>query len=100
MKKAKHLLNYLATNPDATMRFKASDMIMNIHLDALYSSKANAQSRACGHFFVGWDTKDGNLIKLNGVFFTFCAILRFVVPSASEAKFEALFLNCKESMIF
>jgi hypothetical protein len=53
MEKAKQLLNYLATNPDATMRFKASNMIMNVHSDASYLSEANAQSRACGHFFMG-----------------------------------------------
>jgi hypothetical protein len=41
MEKAKQLLDYLATNPNATMRFKASDMIMNVHLDALYLSKVN-----------------------------------------------------------
>jgi hypothetical protein len=57
MEKAKQLLDYLVTNPNATMRFKASDMIMNVHLDALHLSKANAWSKACGHFFmVGWDT--------------------------------------------
>jgi hypothetical protein len=48
--KAKQLLDYLATNPDPTMRFKASDMIMNVHLGVLYLSKANAQRRACRHF--------------------------------------------------
>jgi hypothetical protein len=97
---AKQLLIYLATNPNATMRFKASDMIMNVHLDALYLSKADAQSRACRHFFMGWDTKDGDPIKLNGDFFTLCAILHFVVASAAKTKLRALFLNCKEGMIF
>jgi hypothetical protein len=53
MEKAKQLLNYLGTNPDATMRFKASNMIMNVHLDASYLSEVNARSRACEHFFMG-----------------------------------------------
>jgi hypothetical protein len=83
MEKAKHLLDYLAMNPNATMRFKASDMIMNVYLDASYLFEANARSRACGQFFMGWDTKDGDPIKLNGAFFTLCAILRFVIPSAA-----------------
>ncbi len=52
------------------------------------------------HFFMGWATKDGTLIKLNGAFFTLCAILCFVITSAAEAKLGALFLNCKEGMIF
>jgi hypothetical protein len=68
MEKAKQLLDYSAMNPNATMRFKASDMIVNIHMVMSYLSKANARSRACGHFFMRWDTMDGNPIKLNGAF--------------------------------
>jgi hypothetical protein len=100
MEKAKQLLDYLARNPNATIQFCASDMIMNVHSNALYLFKANTRSHACGHFFMGWSAKDGNPIKLNGAFFTLCAILRFFVPSTAEAKLGALFLNCKEGMIF
>ncbi len=50
MAKTKQLLDYLATHHDATVHFHASDMILNIHLDVLYLSKANAHSRACRHF--------------------------------------------------
>ena len=100
MEKAKHLLDYLATHHDATIRYRASDMIMNVHSDASYLSESGARSRACGHFFMGWSPKDGDPIKLNGAFFTLCAILRFVVASAAEAELGALFLNCKEGMIF
>jgi hypothetical protein len=49
---------------------------------------------------MGWTAKDGDPIKLNGAFFTLCAILRFIVASAAKAKLGALFLNCKEDMIF
>jgi hypothetical protein len=49
---------------------------------------------------MGWITTDGDPIKLNSAFFTLCAILCFVVASAAEAKLGALFLNCKEGMIF
>jgi hypothetical protein len=62
MEKAKQLLNYLATYPDATIRFRASDMIMNVHSNASYLSEAYAQSRACGHFFMGWTPKEGDPI--------------------------------------
>ncbi len=34
MAKTKQLLDYLATYPDATIHFGASDMILNVHLDA------------------------------------------------------------------
>jgi hypothetical protein len=100
MVKAKQLLDYLATNPDATIWFRSCDMIMNVHSDASYLSEADARSRACEHFFMGWTAKDGNPIKLNGAFFTLCAILRFVVASAAKAELGALLLNCKEGMIF
>ena len=73
---------------------------MNVHSDASYLSELDARSRACGHFFMGWSPKDGNPIKLNGAFFTLCAILWFVVASAAEAELSALFLNCKEGIIF
>ena len=75
-------------------------MIMNVHSDAFYLSESNARSRACGHFFMGWSPSNGDPILLNGAFFTLCAILCFVVASAAEAKLGALFLNCKEGMIF
>jgi hypothetical protein len=100
MEKAKQLLDYLAMNPNAIMRFKASDMIMNDHSDVLYLSKVNTRSRACRFFFMGWDTKDGDPIKLNGACFTLCAILHFIIASTAKAKLGALFLKCKEGMIF
>jgi hypothetical protein len=85
MTKTKQLLDYLATYPNATIHFRASDMIMNIHSNASYLSESDACSRACGHFFIGWSPTDGDPIRLNGAFFTLCAILWFVVASAAEA---------------
>ncbi len=100
MDKTKQLLDYLATHPDATIRFRASDMILNIHSNASYLSEANAQSRACAHFFMGWALTDGDPIELNGALFILCTILSFVVASAAKAELGALFLNCKEGIIF
>jgi hypothetical protein len=42
IQKAKQLLNYLATYPDATICFRASNMIMNVHSNASYLSKSDA----------------------------------------------------------
>ena len=89
MAKAKQLLDYLATHP-----------VLNVHSDASYLLETNAQSRACGHFFMGWTPKDGDSIKLNGAFYTLCTILCFVVALAAEAKLGALFLNCKDGIPF
>jgi hypothetical protein len=100
MAKTVQLLDYLVTHPNATVRFHASNMILNIHLDASYLSEANAHSRACGHFFMGWRADPTKPIKLNGALFTLCAILRFVVASAAEAELSALFLNCTQASRF
>jgi hypothetical protein len=47
------LLDYLATHPDATIRYHASDMIFHIHIDASYLSVSNARSPLGGLFFLG-----------------------------------------------
>ncbi len=54
MAKAKQLLGYLATHPNVTIRFRASNMVLNIHSDASYLLETKAHSRACGHFFLGF----------------------------------------------
>jgi hypothetical protein len=94
------LLDYLVTHSDATIQFYASDMVMDIHSDASYLSESNARSRACGHFFMGWQPVDGESIRLNGAFYTNSVILKFVVASVAEAELGALFHNCQDGIIF
>ncbi len=79
------LLDYLASNSEVKVRYYASDMIMNIHLDVSYLSDTNACSRACRHFFMGWMPQNGEPIKINGAFYVNATILKFVVASAAEA---------------
>jgi hypothetical protein len=75
-------------------------MLLNVDSDALYLSKSDARSHACGHPLMGWSPNDGDLIRLNGSFYTSCTILHFVVASTAEAELRALLLNCKEGIIF
>jgi hypothetical protein len=100
MAQCTQLLDYLSGHPDAKVRFHASDMILNIHSDASYLLEANARSRACGHFFMGWMPKDGESIRINGAFHVSTTILRFVVASAAEAELGALYHNCQTGIIF
>ncbi len=100
MEKAYQVVDYLATHPDAIVRFRASEMILNIHSNASYLTEPKSCSRTSGHFFLGWLPIDGEPIRLNGPFHTLCSILRFVVSSAAEAELGALFLNCQEGIIF
>ncbi len=100
MARCRQLLNYLAANSDAKVRYHTSDMVLNIHSDALYLTEAIARSRLCGHFFMGWVPKNGEPIKLNGAFHVSANIMRFVVASAAEAKLGALYHNCQTAIVF
>ena len=53
-----HMLDYLATNSNAQVRFYPSNMILNVHSDASYLSAKDAKSCAAGHFFLGWEPDD------------------------------------------
>jgi hypothetical protein len=95
--KLTQLLNYCSTHPDATIRYHASDMILNIHSDAGYLNEPEARSRAGGHFFMSSTPKNG-VQQHNGSILTLSTILRMVVASAAEAEIGALFLNAKEGV--
>jgi hypothetical protein len=99
MERCIQLLDYLASNQNAKVRFHASDMVLNIHSDASYLSESGAQSCACGHFFMGWMPHNGEPVKLNRAFYTSSSMMRFVVASAAEAELGALFHNCQTGMI-
>ena len=90
------MLGYLATNTDATIKFHASDMVLNIHSDASYLSAKNAKSCKSVYFFLVSVPKGEESITLNGAIFTLCTILKFLASSAAEAELGALFVNVKE----
>jgi hypothetical protein len=46
-------LDYMWTRPDAKIRYRASDMILNVHSDASYLSAPKVRSLAGGYFFLG-----------------------------------------------
>ena len=58
--KVNNLLDYLASNPNSTIRFHASGMILFIHSDASYLSVAKSRSRASGVYFLS-DPKPDNI---------------------------------------
>jgi hypothetical protein len=100
LKKCTQLLDYLANHAKVNFCFHASDMIMNIQLDASYFLEAKAGSRLCGHFFMGWLPKDNEPNCLNGAFYVGANIMRFVVASAAEAELGALNHNCQEGIVY
>ena len=100
MERCTQLLDYLAGHVDTKIRFHVSNMIMNIHLDALYLSELKAHSRACGHLFLGWMPKDDEPVCLNGAFYVSTMLLWFVVASAAEVELEATFTTIVKQALF
>ena len=93
------MLDNLATNLNATVRFYPSNMILNVHSDVSYLSAKNTKSCADGHFFLDWQPDDKRPIRLNGSIVTLCTILKFVAASVAEAELCAMVLNAKEAKI-
>jgi hypothetical protein len=87
------MLDYLATHPDATIRYHASDMVLYIHSDASYLSVPNARSRLGGLSFLG--NKSPEQETLNGSILNVSAVIKNVVASAAEPEVGACFHNAQ-----
>jgi hypothetical protein len=87
------MLDYLATHPDATIRYHASDMILHIHSDASYLLVSNARSRLGGRFFLG--NKSNEQETLDGSILNVAAVIKNVVASAAESEIGACFHNAQ-----
>ena len=95
------LLDYIATHPDAAIRYHASDMVLAICSDAAYLVLPNARSRAAGFFFLTnlpGATSNPPKPTPNGAVHVLCKTLRSVAASASEAETGSLFLNAQEAV--
>jgi hypothetical protein len=87
------MLDYLATHPDATIRYHASKMVLHIHSDASYLSVSNARSRLGGLFFLGNNSPERE--TLNVSILNIAAVIKNVVASAAESEFGACFHNAQ-----
>ena len=99
-KKITQLLNYLATNPDATIRYTGSDMVLWVHSDASYFSYPKSKRRAGGMYFLSNKPPSPHYPAnfeptLNGIVHIVCKILRNIMVSAAEVELGALLLNCQ-----
>jgi hypothetical protein len=86
MIRVNQFLDYMWTHPNAKIRYRASDMILNVHSDALYLSAPKAHNRAGGYFFLSSLPRNGDPIKLNGAIHVTCTILKLVAASVAEAE--------------
>jgi hypothetical protein len=87
------LLDYLATHPDATIRYHASDMILHIHSDASYLSVSNARSHLGGLFFCS--DKPQQEDTLNGSILNVVSVIKNMVASVAESEVGACFQNAQ-----
>ncbi len=86
------LLNYVATHPNTGLQYHVCDMILAVHTDAYYLSKAGGKSRAAGHFYL---TNQNNKNFNNRAVLTLSAIIKHVMLSTSKAELSALYYGSK-----
>ena len=89
------LLDYLATHPNAAIRYHASDMVLAFDTDASYLSEVGGKSRAAAYYYM---TREGNRAFTNGAVDVLSTIIKHVMSSASEAESGALYYGCKRAM--
>jgi hypothetical protein len=100
------LLNYCATHPEATVRYKRSNMILHVTSDASYLSASEARSRVGGYFFMSDDIGPDNpkpdepAPPFNGPIHINSLIMPAVMSSAAEAELGAIFYNAKDACAF
>jgi hypothetical protein len=87
------LLDYLATNPDATIRYHAPYMILHIHSNASYLSVSHAHSCLGGLFFCG--EKPPKEDTLNESILNVSSVIKNVVASAAESEVGACFQSAQ-----
>ena len=93
-KAVQRFLNYAASNQDAKISFRASDMLYKIGSDAAYLVCPEARSRAGGYHYLG--NKDDNLF--NGPIYVLAKIIKNVTESAAEAEVAGLFMKAQQAV--
>jgi hypothetical protein len=103
-KEVKQVLDYLATHPDAKIRFTPSDMVLHADSNGYrpHLSCLKARSRSVGYFYFSDYPQEkpkpsGPPPALNGAIFVACNIMREVLASAAETELGALYTNAKEA---
>ena len=93
------LMDFMATYPNATIRYVAGTMQLKLESDASNLSVKNSHSCYAGHFYLEASPNIYNPIAQNGHIHTECAVLKNVVCSAAEAECGGVFHNCQKAII-
>ena len=102
-KQVAKLLNYLASNPQTEIQYRASGMQLSIHSDASYISVAQARSRASGVHFLTEGPPDPNnpedfVLTTNGILLVVYKSMRNIMASAAKAKYGTIFFNTQTAV--
>ena len=92
------LLAYVATHPNAILRFHASDMVLHVDSDAAYLVLPEAKSRIAEHFYLSDhpnNLQPNQTPTPNAPILTEYRTLRHVVASAAEAETGGIFHNAR-----
>ena len=93
------LLDYLATHPDAKIRYCQSDMRLLIHSDASFLVEWDAKSNYGGYFYLRWNQNNDEAQKINGAVDVSASLLPLVAISVAEAELGGTFYNAKKGKV-
>lgn len=96
LKAAERVLQYLATQPEASITYHKCSMRLICYSDASYQGESKARSRCGGVFFLG----DNNVATFNGPILSRSSIIDSVTSSAAESELAAAFMNAREAVYF
>ena len=85
------VLDYIAIQPNVSLVFQKSDMVLTIDLDADYLVEPQSRIRFAGYFQLNSNKKSSNFV--NGEILIECKTLRHVVASSVEEETAGKFHN-------
>eukprot|EP00957_Ditylum_brightwellii_P091532 6969848-Ditylum_brightwellii.AAC.1 len=92
VKETDYLLNYLATYPNTTVHFQASNMILYIHSDTVCMVLPIFPNKVT--------TNDATDAPINGAIHNECSTVNNVMGLAVESEVGGLYVNCQQGEEF
>jgi len=102
LEKTRRLCDYLATNPNAQIVYKASDMILKGISDATFDSEPNSKSRYAGLLYFGNKNDEPTNTRpnfINGTISSWTKVHKHIVTSAAASEYGGLFHLAREAEV-
>ena len=99
-KQVAKILNYLASNPNAEIQYRANGMQLDIHSDTSYLLVSQARSRASEVHFLREGPPNPNnpeyfFPTVNGILLVVCKIMRNIISSAADVEYGTILVNAQ-----